>query len=668
MLRVFACLGLLLVSGAAAAAAQRLVDLRDLETPKVVEIRIDHLGAKPITNRELRAAMHTQVGERFARRFFRADLSMIENLYRSRGYMDVDIVRRRFALDDEGRLHITLKMDAGRQWTVSAVDLEFTGQDSLLAAILRSRLQLGPDEVFRYGEVIADERQLLVWLNSEGFAHAQVSNDVQLDSRRQQAAVSFQVTTGRRMYFGDVSIDDADLQTRRSLLDRQLTFREGELYDPEKLRRTRNNLSRTGLFRSVTLTTPLGASGDSVQPVVLRLRERKFIQLRSRLFVNNNEPGVSGRVQHANFLGRGNRIGVDANLGQPLQGLTFFLTERDLLASTADLTLSAGVTDEWGDTRVFADPQDAGQFDLLINNYSRAKELQLQLGAEETAAQLSRATYDYPSVERLWKLNAALSRRWERSGGLAYASNLTMNWTQSRNRPIAGRVIDFKDGGAATLDDLDSGGNLAYDDNKIPIDDTWVELLANEARALNFELDFQRDTRDNQIAPTHGTFVRTAALYAIELGGSRNRVFDGDVEARNYLRVGERIIWAQAVRGVMTGTLRRESDLPQAYWKKFGGEGSVRGVERDAILAAGGGRGGVVLRSELRFTAGPAGFVLFWDRAGVWRWVSQASWGDMTSGYGGGLRWDFGIPLRLDLGWSGDMKRPEVYVSIGQAF
>ncbi len=709
----------LVLLAAPALAANRTVDLRDLDRQKVAEISFQHLAEKPITNRQLRAAMRIRVEERFARRFFRADMSTIENLYRSHGYMDVDIVRRVLELDSRDRVHITLKIDSGRQWLVARAELDFTGQDSLLVTILRRRLRVRAGEVFGYGDVVADERELLAWLNSEGFAHAEVRNQVQLDSRRQQATVTYSVTTGRRMFFGPVTIEQTDLHTKRSLIERQFTFREGQLYDPEQIRGTRNGLSRTGLFRSVTLTTPVVAAGDSVQPVILRLQERKFIQLRSRLFVNNNELGVSGRVLHANFLGRGNRIGTDASLGQPLQGLTLFMTERNLLGSTMDLTVSAGVTDEWGDTRVFADPGDPTQFDLLTGNLSVANELNLLFGPEEAAALLSSAVYDYPSVERLWKLNAVASRRWELTGDLVYAANLTMNWTQSRNRPIGGRVIKlevegegdaapgeepagdgddggfgddpFDDEGAfpdSPFDDdgsrgagraAQSDGTFPYDPaedsdvGQIPIDDVWVGLLTNEARALNFQLDFQRDTRDNQIAPRRGTFVRAAGLYAIEFGRGRNRVFDGDVEARNYLRIGSNIVWANALRGVMTGTLRRESDLPQAYWKEFGGEGSVRGVERNAIKAVGGGRGGVVLRSELRFSAGSAGLVLFWDRAGVWRRVRRARWADMTNGFGGGLRWDLGIPVRLDLGWSrqrdpGERSRPELYVSIGQAF
>ena len=40
----------------------------------------------------------------------------------------------------------------------------------------------------------------------------------------------------------------------------------------------------------------------------------------------------------------------------------------------------------------------------------------------------------------------------------------------------------------------------------------------------------------------------------------------------------------------------------------------------------------------------------------------------MTDGYGFGVRYDLGIPLRLDVGWSEDFNSREIYFSIGQAF
>ena len=648
-------------------AELRRVTVRDLERPRVARVRIEHLRDKPLGNKILRAAMLTRAGERFQHRFFRADLSTIEDLYRGQGYMDVEIVRRQFFLDEDGRLHIHLRIDSGLLWHVAQVAIELA-DSTVESSDLREQLGTRVGEVFRYGKVIDDERGLLAHLNGRGFAHARVRNRLELDARRRQASVFYQVSIGQRMVFGPIRIEGLEtLQTRSSLILRQLTFGEGQLYDPAAVRTTRNQLARTGLFRSVTLSTPAPAGADSVQPVYLRLQERPFLHLGTRLFVNNSEPSVSGNAQHSNFLGRGNRIGVDASFGRPLQGLTPFVTERNVLESRLDLTLSAGVTDEWAQTRVFADPQSAAQRALLTTNHTTVSDLQARLGDAAVAAFVNDLAYGYASVERLWEVSAVLGKRWEplAAGEPLYLASLTANWTASRNRPVTGGAIELSGAGAIVPD---APTARAYDDGRIPVDAAWRRLLTDRARALNFELELQRDTRDNQIAPSQGDLLRAAGLFAWEFSGGATRVLDGEIEARNYLGLGDRIVWAQAVRAVLTGSLRRDRRLPQAYWKAFGGEGSVRGVERASILAAGGGRAGVNVRNELRLRVEAWGVVLFWDRAGVWRRGGEAAWRDMTDGYGTGLRWDPGIPLRLDLGWSRRFAERALYFSVGQAF
>ena len=62
------------------------------------------------------------------------------------------------------------------------------------------------------------------------------------------------------------------------------------------------------------------------------------------------------------------------------------------------------------------------------------------------------------------------------------------------------------------------------------------------------------------------------------------------------------------------------------------------------------------------------GLVLFWDRAGVWHRSSEVSLADMVDGYGVGVRYDLGIPFRLDVGWSNGFEERSVYFSVGQAF
>ncbi len=679
---------LVLWGRAEAQGSLRAVQLRDLGEPVVERIHFEHLQVKPITNHELRAAMTTREGERFQARFYRADLSEIENLYRSRGFMDVDIVRRRYYLDDKGRLQLHLWIDSGRQWRLSAVDIEVAPGKAALPD-LESRVGLRAGDVLRYGDVLRDERALLGLLNAEGFPHAAVRNRLDFDARRHLGSVTFEVTPGPRMYFGPIRLTGEDLQTRRSLIESRITFREGALYDPEAVRASRNNLARTGLFRSVTLETPEQAAGDSVQPVVLQLQERPFRHLGARAFINNNEPGLSAKVLHSNFLGRGNPIGTEANLGRPRQGLTLFLTENGLLGSDLDLTFTAGMTDDWGRTRVEADPGDSVQFELLAANHSNVNELNLSpfAGPLEAAAFVSLLEYRYPSVKRLWQAKASLARRRHAEGVRVYQASLTADWTRFRVQPLAGRRIDLDVGEVEEVEDdgfddglgddpfgdfsgrrAQGGSAFPYDDGWIPIDATWQRLLTDRANTLNFGIDLLRDTRDNQIAPTRGDFVRLAGLFAWEFSRDRTRVLAGEVEARNYLRIRPWLVWAHALRGRVTGSLRRDRELPQPYWIEFGGEGSVRGVNRGTIAAVGGGRAGINLRNELRLHRGQFGLVAFWDRAGVWRRPREAGWAGMVDGYGGGLRWDPGLPMRLDVGWGKRFSKPSPYLSVGHAF
>ena len=166
--------------------------------------------------------------------------------------------------------------------------------------------------------------------------------------------------------------------------------------------------------------------------------------------------------------------------------------------------------------------------------------------------------------------------------------------------------------------------------------------------------------------------MHAEGLYAIEFGRKPTRVLEGEVVWRYYLRLHPNFVWAQQFRGLLTASLRKNRDLPEAYWIELGGEGSVRGVGRERIQAAGGGRAGANLRSELRLNAREFGFVVFWDRAGVWRHLRQARWGGMVDGYGFGFRYERGIPFRFDVGWSRNLdnrrNNRSLYFSIGQAF
>ena len=370
---VFAAVLCLALAGTALAQEDlREISAREADGHKVAQIRFVHRGAKRIKGETLRSAMLTQEGKRFQRRFFKNDLTGLVNLYYSKGYRDAEIVRKLLRLDAKNRVHIHIEINSGALWTVRALTL--VGGAPFAADTLRAQVGLRVGAPLDYGKVLEGERQLQVFLNQRGYPHAAVRNEWVGDDRASRSTeVVFHIDPGRKMYFGAVEVENLDqLYTSKGLIERYLHFAQGDLYNPEQLAKSREQLARTGLFRSVFLLTP--ETGDSLQPVVVRLKEKKRISLSSEVFFSNIEPRVKGVVQHNNWLGRGARLSLDASWGQPEQGITASFTERNLLGTGADLVLSAGVTDEWQQTEQQGNPKDPRQFELLTANDLVAKD------------------------------------------------------------------------------------------------------------------------------------------------------------------------------------------------------------------------------------------------------------------------------------------------------
>ena len=672
----------------------REISAREADGHKVSQIRFVHRGTKRIKGDVLRSAMLTQEGKRFHRRFFKNDLSGLVNLYHSKGYRDAEIVRKHLRLDAKNRFHIHIEINSGALWTVRALTL--VGGAPFAADTLRAQVGLRAGAPLNYGKVLEGERQLQVFLNQRGYPHAAVRNEWMGDDRTNRSTeVVFHIDPGRKMYFGAVEIENLDqLYTRKELIEHYLRFEQGDLYNPEQLAESREQLARTGLFRSVFLLTP--ETGDSLQPVVVRLKERKRISLRTEALFSNKEPRVTGVVQHNNWLGRGARLSLDAGWGKPEQGVTASFTERNLLDMGADLVLSAGVTDEWQQTEQQGNPNDQRQVALLTANDSVLEGfLSFPFGGEAIIREYIRtATFDYLSVEHLWKAEATLTKDWRE----IYRAQVSLSGEDSRTRPDPSERIAYSprpinagvtDGDETTESDettdaddlfgdadfdfsgkgnfLAQDGFIDYSDGKIPVNANWLRILTERTRSVELRTEFLRDSRDDPFAPTRGALLQLTGLYASSfiLGQHQTYVIDGEAEFIYYQPLKRGLMLALALQGGGAASLREGRRLPQKYWKAYGGEGSVRGVEYEAIHVPGGGRLGLNMRGELRYQRNNFGLVGFWDRAQVWRKPSQATLWSMVDGYGLGLRYALGFPLRLDVAFNDGYR---LYFSIGQAF
>ena len=657
-------------------------DLRTVDGLQVDRIRFVYHGDKLVKNGILRAAMRTKEDDVFIRRAFNEDLVSIVNLYKSHGYRSAQISRRRYQINSEGnKVRILIDIASGPLWHVNT--LKINTQGSSMDSVLLEQIDLNDGMPLNYEKILEGERVIQVYLNQAGYPHAQVRNEwLNEDSRSYSVDILYNVDVGRKMYFGSVKIKNMDsLHTKPSLITSYVRLKTGQLYDPQKLAIARNELAGTDLFRAVLIKTPLVAEGDSIQPVFVTVEERNYKLLSANLFLNSSqrsvEPRLIGSVEHRNWLGRGVGIGVHSSWGRPVQGMTVSFTNRDVLRTDIDWVLTFGVNEEWNRKRVFADPNSLEQFQFLISYDSVLKQFAQDQGILTAYEYIRKTAYDYESHERLWSLRSVLSRRWKRR----YEAQFSLSLSEAYNRPSReGRIkydpISVADINKSLVDGpfVDVVQSDEVTRGEILVDSYWERILAQKTRSVSLASQFVRDTRDNRISPNSGNFVRMEGLYALELGGKEASVLDSEIEFRIYRRISSRFVFALAGQGVKIFSLRPDRSLPQLYWKEYGGEGSLRGVERNFIQVAGGGRIGLNVRSEIRGQWGPLGSVLFWDRAQVWARITDAhpfSWRGMVDGAGFGFRYVYGFPFRFDIAVNDGFdlsQRMRFYFSIGQAF
>jgi outer membrane protein insertion porin family len=230
------------------------------------------------------------------------------------------------------------------------------------------------------------------------------------------------------------------------------------------------------------------------------------------------------------------------------------------------------------------------------------------------------------------------------------------------------------------------------DDDRQPL----IDRLFPEVRLSKFAGSIIRDTRDDLLDASRGTFVIVDGEVAGRAIGSEVGFVQAHVQAFTYhqLPTARRIVVALAARvGAAHGFAREVDgrvvqDLPASERFFAGGESSVRGFSLDrlgneeTISPTGfplGGNGVVVLNGELRVNVlGPLQAVGFLDAGNVFPRAGDLDLTDLRPAAGMGVLYRSPVgPVRLDWGFNldrrelvpGTLERRSVFhISLGQAF
>ena len=278
------------------------------------------VGIEAGSETQLRAVLATRQGSRlpwgrkeyFDRMRLESDLKRIAAFYADRGYADVRVsgldVRQ---LPEPNAVDITVSIELGDPVLLDGI--EFRGFEALPPESFSGMKQQVPLVIGRPRDrrlVVATHELALNELRDHGYPYARVSVDEHVVGTGNLVRVTFAAEPGPLANFGPVEIVGNESVNSR-VIDRELSYRDGDLYRRRAIQESQRRLYRMELFQFVNVETLDSAQQAPEVRTRVTVAEGRHQRVNFGVGYGTEEKArVEGEYRHVNFFGGARSAGV----------------------------------------------------------------------------------------------------------------------------------------------------------------------------------------------------------------------------------------------------------------------------------------------------------------------------------------------------------------------
>jgi outer membrane protein insertion porin family len=289
------------------------------DAAKIRQIRI--IGNQTFTERDLLRQMSLRTpgwltwyskADQYSRQKLAADLETLRSYYLDRGYLEFNVDSTQVSITpDKKDIYITVAVTEGPKYTVS--DVKVAGELLLPEAEIRKLIALKPGDVFSRARVAQSTKAISDRLGNEGYAFANVNAAPELDKEKRQAAFTFFIDPGRRVYVRRVNIA-GNSRTRDEVIRREMRQLEGGWFSAQSITNSRSRIDRLGYFNDVNIETPsVQGTTDQVDVNVTVTERPTGAVLLGAGFGSGEGVILSGSVSQQNIFGSGKHVSIGLN-------------------------------------------------------------------------------------------------------------------------------------------------------------------------------------------------------------------------------------------------------------------------------------------------------------------------------------------------------------------
>jgi outer membrane protein insertion porin family len=322
----------------------------DVTEGKKLKLReIDFKGNEALSDRELKHVMQTKTwgitswvtqlwdqSGLYAEPLFYQDLDKIQRLYMDKGYIRVSIGEPVVEVTDEG-IKVTVDITEGPQYKVGTVDV--LGDETMDHDVLIGLLQQKPGEVFSRSKLTSDVDRLRGFYGDRGFYDASVNPITQVDPEKLTISCNFEVKKGE-LYFVDGIDLHGNTRTADTVVRRELSLSEGDLYSAGAVARSKLRVQRLGYFEEVDIAAKPSDQPHRVAMAVDLVEKPTGSFSFGAGFGSTDGFIVSGSVRQDNLFGTGRSLSAGVDLGSINKSFYLRFVEPYFLGTASTLALT----------------------------------------------------------------------------------------------------------------------------------------------------------------------------------------------------------------------------------------------------------------------------------------------------------------------------------------
>lgn len=256
------------------------------------------------------------------------DRQRLLNHYQNYGYLEARVGSPEVTVDEDGRkIEILVPITEGGQFTLGT--LAMTGDDLFTLDEIKAAMTSSEGDIFKRSTFSADLFSINQLYSERGYAYVKVDYSSKLNLDTRSVDVTVLIDRGEQVRIGRIVIT-GNISTRDKVIRRNITFKEGDIFNSADLRKSRRKIMNLGFFESVDI---LPRPRESTQiDIDIELKE-KLTGAFSLGVGYSSEDRLGGqiRISESNLFGRGQSLQLMAEYGAVRKSYSLSFNEPAIL-------------------------------------------------------------------------------------------------------------------------------------------------------------------------------------------------------------------------------------------------------------------------------------------------------------------------------------------------